>query len=61
MIVHRAIGEFGLREEKEGGGGGRVELESLKKRIRDEAEHGAMRIVALAAVLTENGYLRLDP
>lgn len=65
MIVHRAIGEFGLEDEQAaaavGGPTNRVELESLKRRIKDEADHGAMRIVALVSVFTENGYLRLDP
>lgn len=66
MIVHGAIKEFGLQDELDAAKDGgipvnQVELESLKRRIREEAEHGATRMAALVGTLTENGYLRLDP
>nr|XP_031861170.1 uncharacterized protein CI109_003531 [Kwoniella shandongensis]KAA5528242.1 hypothetical protein CI109_003531 [Kwoniella shandongensis] len=63
LIVDRAIGEFGVIEEKgrTGAGWSGVELESIKRRISEESEHAALRITALAAVFTEAGYMRLDP
>ena len=66
MIVHGAIKEFGLQAEldaaKDGGlPANAVELDSLKQRIEDEAQHGAARVASLVGTLTENGYLRLDP
>lgn len=39
----------------------REEAEALRKRIMQEALHGALRISALSGVLAQNSYLRLDP
>jgi hypothetical protein len=66
MIVHRAIKEFGLQDELDAAKDGRanitqMELDSIKMRIKDEAERGAARLAALVGTLTDNGYLRLDP
>ncbi|KAF6757465.1 hypothetical protein DFP72DRAFT_989340 [Ephemerocybe angulata] len=36
-------------------------IEAVKRKVADEALHGALRIAGLAGVLTSNGYLRLDP
>ncbi|WVQ78529.1 hypothetical protein IAT38_000615 [Cryptococcus sp. DSM 104549] len=65
LVVDRAVGEWGIAEERrgEGGrvaGGVGVEVESVKRRIKEESEHAALRITALVAVLAESGYLRLD-
>ncbi|WVF71971.1 hypothetical protein IAT40_006781 [Kwoniella sp. CBS 6097] len=61
LIVNRTMEEFGIAEEKSAMGGGVVEIESIKRRIKEEAEHAALRIAALIGILTENGYLKLDP
>ncbi|EIW70020.1 hypothetical protein TREMEDRAFT_30253, partial [Tremella mesenterica DSM 1558] len=60
LVVWRAMEEFGLEETRTGRPASE-ELVNLQSRIKGESEHGAMRIAALIAVLTENGYLRLDP
>lgn len=39
----------------------RMEVDALRGKVNDEALHGALRISALASVLTTNSYLRLDP
>lgn len=67
-MLYRALEESGVEEETKGamgmGGVGMgigVEVESVKRRIKEESEHAALRIAALVAVLTENEYLSLDP
>ncbi|KAJ6557383.1 hypothetical protein DFH09DRAFT_1163997 [Mycena vulgaris] len=37
------------------------QIDLVKRKVADEALHGALRIAGLAGVLTSNGYLRLDP
>ncbi|WWC60912.1 uncharacterized protein I303_103488 [Kwoniella dejecticola CBS 10117] len=64
LVVHKAIQDFGIREEKsplERNESNKFEIESIKRRVKEEAEHAALRIAALTGVLTENGYLKLDP
>lgn len=62
MIVHQAIEEFGLEDERaDRGGASQVELGNLRRRIGEESQNSALRIASLISVLTENGYLRLDP
>ncbi|WWD09924.1 hypothetical protein V865_008054 [Kwoniella europaea PYCC6329] len=65
LIVHKAIQDFGIKEEKSNDINGisrdRFEIDNIKRRIKEEAEHAALRIAALTGVLTENGYLKLDP
>lgn len=61
MIVDQAIQEYGLEDEKNDRSGGKLELDSLKRRISEESEASALRVASLISVLTENGYLRLDP
>nr|ODN87851.1 hypothetical protein L203_03053 [Cryptococcus depauperatus CBS 7841] len=64
LALDQAVYEFGVEEEKRGGelDGAivKIEIDSIKKRIQEESRLSAMRIAALAAILTENGYLRLD-
>lgn len=67
-MLYRALEESGVEEERKGamemGGVGMgigVEVESVKRRIKEESEHAALRIAALVAVLAENEYLSLDP
>ncbi|WRT67323.1 uncharacterized protein IL334_004293 [Kwoniella shivajii] len=61
LIVYKAIKDFDIQEEKSSTGGSLVEIDSIKRRIEEESEHAALRIAALTGVLTENGYLKLDP
>lgn len=63
LVLYRALEESGVEEERNGGIGMgiEVEVESVKRRLKEESEHAALRIAALAAVLTENEYLSLDP
>ncbi|OXB38805.1 hypothetical protein J007_01408 [Cryptococcus neoformans] len=63
LVLYRALEESGVEEETKGamGMGIGVEVESVKRRIKEESEHAALRIAALVAVLTENEYLSLDP
>jgi hypothetical protein len=60
--VHQAIEEYGLEDEKnDRSGASPVELNSLRRRIASESQDSALRVASLVSVLTENGYLRLDP
>ncbi|TFK73576.1 hypothetical protein BDN72DRAFT_814134 [Pluteus cervinus] len=69
IILFNAVDEFGVREHNEANRSGspismapnHVQIENIKRKISDEALHGALRISGLAGVLTSNGYLRLDP
>jgi len=69
IILFNALDDFGVREINEvvrmGNPGNSVsnysQIEALKRKVADEALHGALRIAGLAGVLTSNGYLRLDP
>lgn len=65
MIVNEAIEEFGLEDMNKANGdvdnSSKLELINLRRRIKEESDHGALRIASLVSVLTENGYLRLDP
>jgi len=59
-----AIQRCGIKELKRPGESSsliREEAETVKSRIEREAMEGALRIAALAGVLTQNSYLRLDP
>nr|XP_019013725.1 uncharacterized protein I206_01796 [Kwoniella pini CBS 10737]OCF52506.1 hypothetical protein I206_01796 [Kwoniella pini CBS 10737] len=64
LLIYKAINDFGIKEEKsilEKNDSNKFEIENIKRRIKEEAEHAALRIAALTGVLTENGYLKLDP
>ncbi|KIY34418.1 hypothetical protein I305_03200 [Cryptococcus gattii E566] len=68
LVLYRALEESGVEEERNGGVGMgmggmgiEVEVKSVKRRLKEESEHAALRIAALVAVLTENEYLSLDP
>ncbi|KAA1469750.1 hypothetical protein DENSPDRAFT_641934 [Dentipellis sp. KUC8613] len=69
IILFNALDDFGIRELNEavhmGSPGAMLpnfhHIEELKRKVLDEALHGALRIAGLAGVLTKNGYLRLDP
>ncbi|TFK28023.1 hypothetical protein FA15DRAFT_665791 [Coprinopsis marcescibilis] len=63
IILFTALDDFGIKELNQTATPppnlGQIEV--TKQKILDEAMHGALRIAGLAAVLTSNGYLRLDP
>jgi hypothetical protein len=69
IILFNALDDFGIREVVEATRLGspasmmpnHLHIESVKRKVADEALHGALRISGLAGVLTSNGYLRLDP
>ncbi|KAH9948835.1 hypothetical protein B0H21DRAFT_204183 [Amylocystis lapponica] len=68
VILFNALDDFGIREVNDllrTGSPGNVlpnamQIEATKRKVMDEALHGALRIAGLAGVLTSNGYLRLD-
>lgn len=61
----RAINVVGIEElrlpDLSRNGQSRLEAEAIRDQIRTEALNGALRIAALAKVLTANRYMRLDP
>ncbi|XP_006462704.1 hypothetical protein AGABI2DRAFT_193809 [Agaricus bisporus var. bisporus H97] len=61
IILFSALDDFGIKELNGGIPPNITEIESVKRKVADEALHGALRIAGLAGVLTSNGYLRLDP
>lgn len=53
-MVDRAIRDFGVADLRGPGGDQpllRIEVDNLKRTIREEAEHGALRIAALVSGL----------
>ncbi|KAL4250756.1 Zn(2)-C6 fungal-type domain-containing protein [Abortiporus biennis] len=68
IILFNALDDFGVREVNDivrtGSPGNalpnHLQIENLKRKIAEEAMHGALRIAGLAGVLTSNGYLKLD-
>lgn len=68
IILFNALDDFGIREVNDltrTGSPGNIlpntaHIENTKRKVMDEALHGATRIAGLAGVLTSNGYLRLD-
>ncbi|KAF8964208.1 hypothetical protein BDZ97DRAFT_1919159 [Flammula alnicola] len=63
IILFNAIDDFGVKEQNTGINlsHNQPEIDAAKRKVADEALHGALRIAGLAGVLTSNGYLRLDP
>jgi hypothetical protein len=55
VVLHHAIRDFGIRAED------RAVAQPIVDQVASEALHGALRVAALASVLTANNYLRLDP
>ncbi|KAI0669214.1 hypothetical protein C8Q78DRAFT_1042258 [Trametes maxima] len=68
IILCNALDDFGIREVNDVARAGTPEamlpqhaqIEENKKKVMNEALHGALRIAGLAGVLATNGYLRLD-
>ncbi|KAJ3568118.1 hypothetical protein NP233_g5927 [Leucocoprinus birnbaumii] len=62
IILFNALDDYGIKELNAAmTPPNPAEIESTKRKVADEALHGALRIAGLAGVLTSNGYLRLDP
>ncbi|KAJ7644050.1 hypothetical protein FB45DRAFT_999277 [Roridomyces roridus] len=69
VVLFNALDDFGVREINEVTRMGQplsmvqnyTQIDLVKRKVADEALHGALRIAGLAGVLTSNGYLRLDP
>ncbi|CAA7261362.1 unnamed protein product [Cyclocybe aegerita] len=63
IILFNALDDFGIKELNNAvaSASDLTEIENVKRKVADEALHGALRIAGLAGVLTSNGYLRLDP
>ncbi|KAF8158327.1 hypothetical protein B0H34DRAFT_450332 [Crassisporium funariophilum] len=63
IILFNALDDFGVKELNAGitTPDTLVLIDTTKRKVADEAVHGALRIAGLAGVLTSNGYLRLDP
>lgn len=68
IILFNAVDDFGVRELNDLVRTGtpdhamadHIHIESVKKKLYEDALHGATRIAGLAGVLTSNGYMRLD-
>ncbi|KAJ7095959.1 hypothetical protein B0H15DRAFT_82387 [Mycena belliarum] len=69
VVLFNALDDFGIKELNEVTRMNQPatmvpnhsEIDLVKRKVADEALHGALRIAGLAGVLTSNGYLRLDP
>ena len=60
IILFSALDDFGIRELNSGtthSDNTLAEIDAVKRKVADEALHGALRIAGLAGVLTSNGYL----
>ncbi|KAF8208834.1 hypothetical protein K438DRAFT_1812973 [Mycena galopus ATCC 62051] len=69
VVLFNALDDFGIKEVNEVTRMNQPlsmvqnyqQIDLVKRKVADEALHGALRIAGLAGVLTSNGYLRLDP
>lgn len=61
IILFNALDDFNIRELSQTTPPNAAQIEAVKQKVVEEALHSALRIAGLAAVLTSNGYLRLDP
>ena len=60
IILFSALDDFGIKELNSGvthSDNVFAEIDGVKRKVADEALHGALRIAGLAGVLTSNGYL----
>jgi hypothetical protein len=62
IILFNALDDFGLKELNAAINlpPNHAEIDVVKRKVADEALHGALRIAGLAGVLTSNGYLVSD-
>ncbi|KAG6896452.1 hypothetical protein C0992_008175 [Termitomyces sp. T32_za158] len=62
IILFNALDDFGVKEINDRTmEPNNLRIGEAKRKVLEEALHGALRISGLAQVLTTNGYLRLDP
>ena len=61
IILFNAMDDFGIKELNSSISHSTnhmdIQIETTKRKIAEEALHGALRIAGLASVLTSNGYL----
>lgn len=59
IILFNALDDFGVKELNAAINlpHNHVEIDVVRRKVADEALHGALRIAGLAGVLTSNGYL----
>lgn len=58
IILFTALDDFGIKELNSGiTHHSLAEIDVVRRKVADEALHGALRIAGLAGVLTSNGYL----
>jgi hypothetical protein len=61
IILFNALDDFGVKESgPQASLQDQEKIDIAKRRVADEALHGALRIAGLAGVLTSNGYLVRD-
>ncbi|KAG9315917.1 hypothetical protein JVU11DRAFT_3568 [Chiua virens] len=60
IALFNAMDDFGVRDDSLSPSG-MNQVETVKRKVFDEALNASLRISALAGVLTSNGYLKLDP
>jgi hypothetical protein len=60
ILLFNAMDEFGVRDDSLSPGGVK-QVETVKRKVYEEALNASLRVSALAGVLTSNGYLKLDP
>lgn len=58
IILFNALDDFGVKESgPQASLHDQTKIDNAKRKVADEALHGALRIAGLAGVLTSNGYL----
>jgi hypothetical protein len=60
IALFSAMDEYGVRDDSLSPSG-MNQVETVKRKVFDEALNASLRVSALAGVLTSNGYLKLDP
>ncbi|KAF9242578.1 hypothetical protein BU15DRAFT_72694 [Melanogaster broomeanus] len=60
ILLFNAMDEFGVRDDSISPSGLK-QVETVKRKVYEEALNASLRVSALAGVLTSNGYLKLDP
>ncbi|KIJ64481.1 hypothetical protein HYDPIDRAFT_132385 [Hydnomerulius pinastri MD-312] len=60
IALFNAMDEYGVRDDSIVPSG-MNQVETVKRKVFDEALNASLRVSALAGVLTSNGYLKLDP
>jgi hypothetical protein len=61
IALFNAMDECGVRGDDSLSPSGMNQVETVKRKVFEEALNASLRVSALAGVLTSNGYLKLDP